>query len=123
VPQDHRGALGKLGEDLACDELRRRGYSILDRRYRTRCGELDIVASDGGVIVFVEVKARSTGNFGTPLESITRQKRRRVSRMAASYLFAKRLSGTACRFDVATVMPDPPGFRVEIVQSAFDARA
>ena len=53
---DQRQSLGKRGEDLACAELERRGYVIVDRRFRTRCGELDIVARDGGVLVFIEVK-------------------------------------------------------------------
>src|SRR5215207_8078309 len=68
---DHRQSLGKRGEDLACAELEKRGYVILDRRFRTRCGELDIVARDGTVLVFIEVKARSGSNFGTPFESVT----------------------------------------------------
>ena len=88
---DQRQSLGKRGEDLACAELEKRGYVIVDRRFRTRCGELDIVARDGGVLVFVEVKARSGGNFGTPFESVTWQKRQRLSQMAASYLCIKRL--------------------------------
>ena len=65
VAMDHRQSLGKRGEDLACEELERRGYAIVDRRFRTRCGELDIVARDGDVLVFVEVKARSGSSFGT----------------------------------------------------------
>ena len=60
MPDDPRQSLGKLGEDLACAELERRGYAILARRYRTRFGEIDIVARDGETIVFVEVKARLT---------------------------------------------------------------
>ena len=66
-----RQALGKTGEDLAVDELERRGYAILARRYRTRHGEIDIVARDGETTVFVEVKARATGEFGTAAEAVT----------------------------------------------------
>ena len=121
---DHRAALGRRGEDLACEELRRRGYAILDRRFRTRYGELDIVARDGHVLVFVEVRARSTGNFGTAFESVTWQKRHRLSRMAAAYLFARHLSGVACRFDVVSVMADSSGdFEVDVLKSAFDLSA
>ena len=89
---DKRAEFGKHGEDLACDELRRRGYTILDRRFRTRCGELDIVARDAGVLVFVEVRARSSGRFGNAFESVTWQKRHRLSRMATSYSLRERLS-------------------------------
>ena len=116
-----RCAFGRRGEDLACDALRRLGYTILDRRFRTRRGELDIVARDGSVIVFVEVRARSSRNFGHAFESVTWQKRHRLSRMAASYLFMKHLSDVACRFDVVAVTADASGhLDVDVLKSAFD---
>jgi putative endonuclease len=117
---DERGAFGKRGEDLACEELCRRGYAILDRRFRTRCGELDIVARDGNVIVFVEVKARSGCNFGDPFASVTWKKRQRLGQMAAAYLFLKRLHGAPCRFDVVAVTTSSTDVRVEVLQHAFD---
>jgi putative endonuclease len=117
---DQRQSLGKRGEELACDELKRRGYRILDRRFRTRCGELDIVAQDNGVLVFVEVRARSGCRFGSPFESITRQKQRRLSAMAEAYLFVKRLAGAACRFDVVSVIEEQGGCKVELLKGAFD---
>lgn len=117
---DHRQSLGKRGEDLACAELEKRGYVILDRRFRTRCGELDIVARDGNVLVFVEVKARSGGNFGTPFESVTRQKRQRLSQMAASYLCVKRLAAVACRFDVVSILEQQGTHTIEVARGAFD---
>ena len=119
--KDARASFGKLGEDLACDELRRRGYRIVDRRFRTRCGELDIIARDGAVLVFVEVRARSGGSFGTPFDSVTWQKRRRLSRMAAAYLCQKRLADIACRFDVVGVTGTAGGtLNIEVVQHAFE---
>ena len=117
---DHRQSLGKRGEDLACEELEKRGYVIVDRRFRTRCGELDIVARDGGVLVFVEVKARSGSDFGTPFESVTWKKRQRLSQMAASYLFVKRLAGAACRFDVVAIFEQRGTRTVELLKGAFD---
>ena len=121
MPKDARVSLGKLGEDLACEELRRRGYTILDRRFRTRCGELDIIARDGAVLVFVEVRARSSGNFGHPFESITWQKRHRLSRMAAAYMCQKRVPDIACRFDVVGVTGAAGGtFTIDVMKSAFD---
>ena len=68
VPTPQQSSLGKLGEDLACRELTRRGYVILARRYRTRHGEIDIVAREGEVLVFVEVKASSHDRFGGHLK-------------------------------------------------------
>jgi putative endonuclease len=117
---DRRQLLGKRGEDLACAELEKRGYVIVDRRFRTRCGELDIVARDGGVLVFVEVKARSGSNFGTPFESVTWKKRQRLSQMAASYLFIRRLAGVACRFDVVAVVERQGMQTIELLRGAFD---
>jgi len=121
MSRDRRAALGRLGEDLACEELQRQGYAIVDRRFRTRCGELDIVARQGSVLVFVEVRARRSGNFGTPFESVTWQKRQRVSRMAASYLLEKHLRNVACRFDVVGVMASGEDvFHIEVMRSAFE---
>jgi putative endonuclease len=117
---DRRGELGRLGEDLACQELERRGYVILSRRFRTRCGEIDIVARDGRVLVFVEVKTRSDGRFGSPFESLTWHKRHRLTRMALSYMFLRRVSNTPCRFDVVGVETDQSGAtHVELVRQAF----
>ena len=117
---DRRQALGKSGEDLACEELTRRGYAILDRRFRTRCGELDIVAREGDVVVFVEVKARSGCNFGLPAESITWKKRQRLCAMAESYLLRKRLAGVPCRFDVVSILQGPDSHTIELFRGAFD---
>lgn len=117
---DKRQALGRRGEDLACEVLRKQGCIIAERRFRTRCGELDIVAWDGRVLVFVEVRARSACRFGTPLESITWQKRQRLSTMAAAYVCARRLGGIPCRFDVVSILQGSDGDTVEWVKGAFD---
>ncbi len=117
---DRRQSFGKRGEDLACEELERRGYVIVDRRFRTRCGELDIVARDQGVLVFVEVRARSGCHFGTPFESVTWQKRQRLCKMAASYLCVKRGSGEPCRFDVVSILERQGERTIELVKGAFD---
>lgn len=111
--------LGRSGEELACHELRRRGYEILARGYRTRYGEIDIVAEHRKVLVFVEVKTRSTTDFGSPLEAVTPFKRQRVIRMALDYLARRRLSGVPCRFDVVGILVGEGGTRVEVVMDAF----
>jgi putative endonuclease len=121
VDADRRGPFGRRGEDLACEALGRAGYRVVERRFRTRMGELDIVARDGDTVVFVEVKARSGGSYGTPLESVTWQKRRRLCGMAAEYLLAHRLEGAPCRFDVVAVTESGGAApRVEIIRRAFD---
>ena len=121
VPTLHQSTLGELGEDLACGELKRRGYAILARRYRTRHGEIDIVASDGPVLVFVEVKARSTCRFGGPLTSVTPTKQRRLTRVALDYLARSHTSGVACRFDVVAVAVGEGQPQVEVIANAFTA--
>ncbi len=122
MAEDHRQSLGKLGENLACAALEQRGYAIVARRYRTRAGEIDIVARDGETTVFVEVKARAGDAFGGGAEAITRWKQRRLTLMALDYLARHRLEDTPCRFDVVTVdvvEGSPP--RLEIYENAFDA--
>ena len=98
-----RQALGIRGENLAVAEVERRGYAILARRYRTRHGEIDIVARDGDTIVFVEVKAKGTGEFGTASEAVTVRKQRRVISMAVDYLARNHLTAQPCRFDVVAI--------------------
>jgi putative endonuclease len=118
----HRQQLGFLGENLAVSELTRRGYAILDRRYRTRRGEIDIVADDGGTIVFVEVKARGTGDFGGGAEAVTPFKQRRLVSMAIDYLARRGLTERPCRFDVIAIDDvDGPSPVITVYCSAFDA--
>ncbi len=122
MPLLDRIRLGKSGEDLACRELRRRGYEILARRYRTRIGELDIVARDGATIVFVEVKTRTTAAFGEPGEAVGARKQHKMWLMASDYLLRRGLHDRPCRFDVVAISLDDRGRpRVELFKSAFDA--
>ncbi len=116
---DARQSLGALGESLACAELERRGYAILARRYRSRLGEIDIVARDGPTIVFVEVKARGGQAFGGGAAAVTREKQQRVGRMAADYLVRHRLSDVPCRFDVVTVEGRAGSWVITVFAVAF----
>ena len=114
-----RLTFGKYGEDLACDELERRGYAVLTRRYRTTHGELDIVARDGDYLVFVEVKARQSGSFGDPEEAVTLQKQQRLVWMATDYLARHHLENVACRFDVVGVNTETDPASVVVIADAF----
>ncbi len=116
-----RQTLGKRGEDLACGELERRGYAILARRFRVRSGELDIVARDGGTLVFVEVKARSGRRFGDAAEAVTPLKQVRMARLANEYLLRQRLPDCRCRFDVVSIHFDSGTPDIQVIQNAFDA--
>ena len=125
APMSHqRQELGKSGEDLAVRELTARGYAILDRRYRTRHGEIDIIAEHDGTIVFVEVRARATAEFGRAAETVTDQKKRKVTAMAVDYLARHRLTNRACRFDVVAIdeaLSSNP--EITVYANAFDAVA
>jgi putative endonuclease len=118
---DIRQRLGESGEDLACRELTNRGYAILERRYRTRHGEIDIVAQDGETIVFVEVRVKTTREFGTAAESVTPSKQRRVVAMAVDYLARNNAINRPCRFDVVAIDGIGKERRIAIIRSAFDA--
>src|SRR4029077_7858425 len=98
-----RQTLGKMGEDLACRELERRGYAIVARRYRRRGGELDIVARDGATLVFVEVKARQRRDFGDGAEAATVLQQHRMMRLPMDYVMRHHLPECPCRFDVVSI--------------------
>ena len=112
---------GEAGEDLACDYLRARGYEILERNYRCRSGEVDIVAREGAATVFVEVKDRRGRSHGEGHESVTFGKRRRVVRAARLYAASHGLSETPIRFDVVSIERDSRGDRIRHDRGAFDA--
>ena len=116
-----RQTLGKVGEDLACRELERRGYAIVARRFRVRGGELDIIARDGSTIVFVEVKARVGRRFGGAADAVTGSKRHRLTGLALDYLARSRLTGCSCRFDVVSIQLENGRPTIEVFQNAFDA--
>jgi putative endonuclease len=121
VNPSHRQKLGKQAEDLASRELAGRGYQILQRRFRTRWGEIDIIARDGETLVFVEVRARAGEDYGSAEESITARKEWRMTRMAEAYLFDQRLGDVDCRFDVVAVDWSAPEPVLTVYRSAFDA--
>ena len=115
-----RVAFGKTGEDLAVEELERRGYAIVDRRWRTRAGEIDIIARDGDTLVFVEVKARDGHEFGDGAESVTMRKRQTIVRLAKHYVQDARWGDRPCRFDVVTIHLDSGQPVVTVYPNAFD---
>jgi putative endonuclease len=121
MSNDPRQSLGKTVESLACAELERRGYAIIARRYRTRFGEIDIVARDGETTVFVEVKTRAGDAFGGAAAAVTGWKQRRITNMAVDYLSRHQLHDRPCRFDVVTVDVVDGGAQVEVYPHAFDS--
>jgi len=110
---------GRAGEDLAAEYLRRKGLAILDRNYRCRAGEIDIVARDGEVVVFVEVKERRSTSHGTAVEAVTWRKRQRILRAARAYAAVHRMADVAVRFDVLAIDWAPAGPLVRHDAGAF----
>lgn len=116
----HKQRIGNDGEALAVKHLRRKGYKIIERNYRTRLGEIDIIARHEGVIVFIEVKTRKSASYGDPKFAVTPAKQRKISMVALEYL--KRHDGlqTSARFDVVTVQPSENTTRIEVIANAFE---
>lgn len=107
---------GRAAEDFAADYLQRRGLKLVERNYRCRLGEIDLVMDDGGAMVFVEVRLRSSGNFGGAAASITAHKQSKLIRAAQHYL--QHLSRQPpCRFDAVLL----DGTKIEWIKDAFSA--
>lgn len=111
-------SLGQHGENLAAEYLRKNGYQIMERNYRTRCGEVDIICLNGGELIFVEVKTRRSTRFGSPEEAITCRKKEHIKKAALSYLGQEGKSCHSIRFDVITILMGPSPV-VNHIQGAF----
>ncbi len=115
---DHRKALGEKGERLAVEFLEEEGYRILARNFTTKIGEIDIVASMGGLLIFVEVRTSISPHFGPPQYSINREKRLRIRRVAGQFLSIYR-DYNRCRFDVITLTGSEGNLSLDHIPSAF----
>lgn len=117
---DARRSLGAHGEDLAAAWYASAGYEVLDRNWRCREGELDLVAARPGVIVFCEVKTRRGDRFGVPAEAVTSTKQRRIRGLAARWLTEHPVYAARIRFDVASVRVER-GARptIDVISDAF----
>ncbi len=111
--------LGREGEDLAAEFLKKHGYKILDRNYHTRAGEIDIIALHDGAVVFVEVKTRTSDRYGAPELAVNQQKQRRMVRAALGYIKYKKIHQVPCRFDVVTITGEG-GRELELIENAFE---
>ena len=110
-------AVGAAYEKRAGEYLKSQGYHILEYNYRCRIGEIDIVARQGGYLVFVEVKYRADNAAGNPLEAVTAAKQRTISKVASYYCLTHGYGTyTPCRFDVAAILDK----QIKVIQNAFD---
>ena len=113
----NKRGFGAAGEQIARDFLAGKGAKILEMNYRRPTGEIDIIARHKKVLLFVEVKRRSSLRFGRPSEAVDRAKRGHILRTAALYMQEKRLGDAPVRFDVIEILPD----EIRHIENAFDA--
>ena len=111
---------GKKSESIAVRHLKKRGYKILEQNYRTKLGEIDIIAKDKNTLVFVEVKSRRSGDFGNPKWAITPKKQRTISMVALYYLKTTNQFNIKARFDVVTIIAASDNPEIEIIKNAFE---
>lgn len=111
-------SLGQKGEKIASDFLLMNNYQIIDRNFRTKFGEIDIIASDHDVLVFAEVKSRTSTSFGEPYEAVNRAKLRQIAKAGDVYRMQNKASSPKIRIDVISVLLSPGGevLNVEILK-------
>ena len=112
--------LGKLGEDIATNYLKQKGYIVLDRNFESRQGEIDIIAIDGKEIVFVEVKTRTNTKFGFPSEAVNKIKQKHMLQTIKYYLFNRNLNDEFVRIDVIEVYIAGTVYKVNHIKKAFE---
>jgi putative endonuclease len=117
--QTHRQQFGTDSESMAVNYLKENGYQIIERNYRTKIGEIDIIAKDGDTIVFVEVKARKSRAYN-PKEAVTNSKKRKISMVALYYLKSTRQINVRARFDVVAIDSAKNSGAVELIKNAFE---
>ena len=117
---DPKKPVGRKGEDLAADYLQRLGYKILERNYRSRHAEIDLIAKHRGALVFVEVKSRRSLRFGDPKWALTPAKRRKISMAALTYLKQRNAMNCRARFDVVTLQHRDGNLHIEVIDNAFE---
>ena len=113
--------LGRRGEALAAALLQAQGLTIVERNFRCRAGEIDLVALDGPTLVFVEVRSRRSDRLGTPFESVDPRKQARVTRVARHFLAARGFADREVRFDVVGIRFDVEPPALQHLRGAFEA--
>ncbi len=111
---------GKSGEELAVALLKENGYKIIARNYKTKLGEIDIIARDRDTICFVEVKTRHSDKFGLPQEAVQGFKQRQISKVALAYLKENSLLDKRARFDVVSIIYSQDNPKLDLIKNAFE---
>lgn len=111
--------VGRTGEDAAVQYLQRHGYRILERNYRCRLGEIDLIAREGSTLIFIEVKTRRSQKFGPAASAVTLEKQRHLIKASQVYMAHKGKRDEFCRFDVVTIDIDDHESHIELLKDAF----
>lgn len=117
-------SIGNIGEEAAVQAIKKRGYKIIARNYRTKMGEIDIIAKDGEYTVFVEVRLRKSNNFGSPADTIDKRKQQKIIKAAQYYAVKNAIYDTPMRFDAVLINADTDGkklvnTKIELIKDAF----
>lgn len=112
--------LGSKGEKLALEKIISQGYKVIDKNFTCKIGEIDIIAKDKDILVFIEVRSKSKRSSGLPQETVNKKKQQKIRRVAEYYLLKNNLWELICRFDVVGIVWQSTGEpQVEIIQDAF----
>jgi len=120
VPRRERKELGRKGEEKALRFLKKRGYRIIERNYVCKMGEMDIIAKEKDTLVFIEVKTRTSTEFGPPQLAVNSAKQRQLSKVALNYLKEKQFEDVKARFDVVAILLEQKREEIELIRDAFD---
>lgn len=117
-------SIGALGEETAVKAIKKQGYKVIERNYRTRLGEIDIIAKDGEYTCFIEVRLRKNNDFGSPADTIDTVKQQKLIRTAKYYAVTNKIYDTPMRFDAVLINADCFGnkltnVKTEIIKNAF----
>lgn len=117
-------SIGALGEEAAVKAIKKQGYKVIERNYRTKMGEIDIIAKDGEYTCFIEVRLRKNNDFGSPADTIDIRKQQKIIRTAKYYAVIKKIYDTPMRFDAVLINADAKGgkltnIKTEIIKNAF----
>ncbi len=118
--RDSRIRTGQNGEDLAVRYLEDQGFAIVERNFRQRIGEIDVIARDGECLVFIEVKTRHGNRYGSPFDAVDHRKQRQISKVALAYMTRHRCLDVPVRFDVVAVQLAGQSPGIELIKNAFD---
>lgn len=116
---DSTSSIGKQGEQIAANYIEQKGYQIVERNYRFGRGEIDIIAEQENMLIFIEVKTKKFGDFGDPIQWINRRKQRQIGTVARGYLYEKKIDNRDCRFDVITLKWENGAYEINHIENAF----